>query len=213
MSYSEFITKHSNEILKAVFTHIELVLISVGIGVAIAVPLGIFLSRHKGAAKYVLSIAGLIQTIPGLVLLGIMLILMGIGKPPAITALSLYAILPILRNTYTGILEVDGHCIEAARGIGMSQKQILFQVELPLAMSAIIGGLRLSTVYIISWATLAGMIGAGGLGDMIWTGLSTYETKYILAGAIPAAILALGANALIGLIQRVMTPRGLRLGR
>ena len=213
MSYAEFFTKHFDEILKAVFTHIELVLISVGIGVVIAVPLGILLSRHKGAAKYVLSIAGVVQTIPGLVLLGIMLILMGIGKPPAITALSLYAILPILRNTYTGILEVDKHCIEAARGIGMSQKQILFQVELPLAMSAIVGGLRLSTVYIISWATLAGMIGAGGLGDMIWTGLSTYETKYILAGAIPAAILALGANALIGLIQRVTTPRGLRLGR
>lgn len=213
MSYMEFFTKHSNEILKAVFTHIELVLISVGIGVIVAVPMGIFLTRHKAGAKYVLSAAGVIQTIPGLVLLGIMLILMGIGKPPAIAALSLYAILPILSNTYTGILEVDGHCIEAARGIGMSGMQILFKVELPLAMPAIIGGLRLSTVYIISWATLAGMIGAGGLGDMIWTGLSTYETKYILAGAIPAAMMALVANALIGFIQRAITPRGLRLGR
>lgn len=213
MSYVAFFTKHSNEILKALLTHMEIVLISVGIGVVIAVPVGILLSRHKGAASYVLAFAGVIQTIPGLVLLGIMLILMGIGKPPAIAALSLYAILPILRNTYTGILEVDAHCIEAARGIGMSQKQILFQVELPLAMPAIIGGLRLSTVYIISWATLAGMIGAGGLGDMIWTGLSTYESKYILAGAIPSAILALLANALIGFIQRAITPKGLRLGR
>ena len=213
MSYSDFFAKHANDIYKAFFTHIELVLISVGVGVLIAVPAGIFLSRHKGAAKYVLSIAGVIQTIPGLVLLGIMLILMGIGKPPAIAALSLYAILPILRNTYTGILEVDAHCIEAARGIGMSGNQILFQVELPLAMPAIIGGLRLSTVYIISWATLAGMIGAGGLGDMIWTGLSTYETKFIVAGAVPAALLALVANAVIGFVQRVFTPRGLRLGR
>ncbi len=213
MTYSEFFTKHSNEILKALLTHIELVLISVGIGVIIAVPLGIVLSRHKKAAKYVLMIAGVIQTIPGLVLLGAMLILMGIGKPPAIAALSLYAVLPILRNTYTGILEVDDHYIEAAKGIGMSGKQMLFKVELPLSMPSIIGGLRLSTVYIISWATLAGMIGAGGLGDMIWTGLSTYETKYILAGAIPSALLALVANALIGFIQRGITPKGLRMGR
>lgn len=213
MSYSEFLAKHSNEILKALLVHIEIVLISVGIGIIIAVPLGIVLSRHKATARYVLAVAGVIQTIPGLVLLGIMLILFGIGKPPAIAALSLYAILPILSNTYTGIMEVDNHYIEAARGIGMSGMQILFKVELPLSMPAIIGGMRLSTVYIISWATLAGMIGAGGLGDMIWTGLSSYETKYILAGAIPAAILALVASALIGFIQRAITPRGLRIRR
>lgn len=213
MSYSEFLTKHSNEILKALLAHIEIVLISVGIGVIIAVPLGIVLSRHKTMAKYVLAVSGVIQTIPGLVLLGIMLILFGIGKPPAIAALSLYAILPILRNTYIGITEVDMHYIEAAKGIGMSGNQILFKVELPLSMPAIIGGLRLSTVYIISWATLAGMIGAGGLGDMIWTGLSSYETKYILAGAIPAAILALVTSALIGFIQRAITPKGLRVRR
>lgn len=213
MSYSDFLSKYSGEILKAFFTHIELVLLSVGIGVLIAVPLGIMLTRHQAAAKYVLSIVGVIQTIPGLVLLGFMLFLFGIGKPPAIAALSLYAVLPILRNTFTGIMEVDNHYIEAAKGIGMSGKQILFKVELPLAMPSIIGGLRLSTVYIISWATLAGMIGAGGLGDMIWTGLSTYETKFILAGAIPAAILALVANTLIGFIQRALTPRGIRLGR
>ncbi|WP_304509052.1 ABC transporter permease [Anaerotignum sp.] len=213
MSYSEFLTKHFNEILKALLVHIEIVFISVGIGVIIAVPLGIVLSRHKSIAKYVLAVVGVIQTIPGLVLLGIMLILFGIGKPPAIAALSLYAILPILRNTYIGITEVDMHYIEAAKGIGMSGNQILFKVELPLSMPAIIGGLRLSTVYIISWATLAGMIGAGGLGDMIWTGLSSYETKYILAGAIPAAILALVASALIGFIQRAITPKGLRIRR
>ncbi|MDD3393715.1 MAG: ABC transporter permease [Clostridia bacterium] len=213
MSYSDFLSKYSGEIIKAFFTHIELVLLSVGIGVVIAVPLGIMLTRHQAAAKYVLSIVGVIQTIPGLVLLGVMLIFFGIGKPPAIAALSLYAVLPILRNTFTGIMEVDSHYIEAAKGIGMNGKQILFQVELPLAMPTIIGGLRLSTVYIISWATLAGMIGAGGLGDMIWTGLSTYETKFILAGAIPAAILALVANTLIGFIQRALTPRGIRLGR
>jgi osmoprotectant transport system permease protein len=213
MSYSEFFINHSYDILRALMTHIEIVFISVGIGVIIAVPLGITLSRHKAIAKYVLAIAGVIQTIPGLVLLGIMLILFGIGKPPAIAALSLYAILPILSNTYTGIMEVDNHYTDAAKGIGMSGMQILFKVELPLSLPAIIGGLRLSTVYIISWATLAGMIGAGGLGDMIWTGLSSYETKYILAGAIPAAILALVASALISFIQRAITPKGLRIRR
>lgn len=211
MTYSEFFSKHYEDILKALFTHIELVFISVGIGVLIAVPLGIVLSRNKKIAKYVLAVISVIQTIPGLVLLGIMLILFGIGKSPAIAALSLYAILPILRNTYTGIVEVDNHYIEAAKGIGMNGLQVLLKVEIPLALPAIVGGLRLSTVYIISWATLAGMIGAGGLGDMIWTGLSTYETKFILSGAIPAIILALLSSSLIGFIQRALTPKGVRI--
>lgn len=193
--------------------HLELVGLSVLAGIVISLPLGIFLTRHRRLAGPVLALAGTIQTIPGLVMLGFALLLFGIGLFPALVVLSLYAILPILRNTYTGISEVDAGCIEAARGIGMTDRQILCKVELPLALPSIIGGIRISTVYIVSWATLAGLIGAGGLGDLIWTGLATYNTGYILAGAVPSAILAFVLSGLIGLLQRALTPRGQRRKR
>lgn len=193
--------------------HLELVGLSVLAGIVISIPLGIYLTRHKRLSGPVLALAGTIQTIPGLVMLGFALLLFGIGLFPALVVLSLYAILPILRNTYTGISEVDAGCVEAARGIGMTDAQILYKVELPLALPSIIGGIRISTVYIVSWATLAGLIGAGGLGDLIWTGLATYNTGYILAGAIPSAILAFVLSGLIGLLQRALTPRGQRRTR
>lgn len=210
MSFIEFVSKNYNEILKSLVRHIELVGISILIGILISIPLGIFLTRHKRVAGLVLALAGTIQTIPGLVMLGFALVLIGIGMLPAIIVLTLYAILPILRNTYTGITEVDKSYTEASRGIGMTNMQTLFKVEIPIALPTIITGIRLSTVYIVSWATLAGLIGAGGLGDLIWTGLSTYNTKYILAGAVPSAILAFILNGLIGLLERILTPRGLR---
>lgn len=213
MSFTEFISKNYNEILKSLIRHIELVSISILIGILISIPLGIFLTRHKRVAGPVLALAGTIQTIPGLVMLGFALVLIGIGMLPAVTVLTLYAILPILRNTYTGIIEVDKSYTEASRGIGMTNMQTLFKVEIPIALPTIITGIRLSTVYIVSWATLAGLIGAGGLGDLIWTGLSTYNTKYILAGAVPSAILAFILNGLIGLLERILTPRGLRRSR
>jgi osmoprotectant transport system permease protein len=162
--------------MDSLLRHIMLVAASVGIGVVVSIPLGIFLTRHQRLAAPVLAFAGMIQTIPGLVMLGFALLLFGIGELPALVVLSLYAILPILRNTYTGILGVENGYIEEARGIGMTNLQILFQVELPLSMPSIVSGIRISAVYIVSWATLAGLIGAGGLGDLIWTGLSTYNT-------------------------------------
>lgn len=210
MSLFEFITHYQKDIQICLLRHIELVGISVFIGILISIPLGIFLSRHKKIAKPILAIAGTVQTIPGLVMLGFALIFLGIGMLPAIVVLSIYAILPILRNTYTGITEVDKSYIEAARGIGMTSMQILYKVELPLALPSIIGGIRISTVYIVSWATLAALIGAGGLGDPIWTGLATYNTRLILAGAIPSAILAFILSGMVGMIQRILTPRGLR---
>ena len=213
MSFIEFISKSYDEIFKSMLRHVELVGLSMLFGILISIPLGIFLTRHKRAAGPVLALAGTIQTIPGLVMLGFALIFIGIGLLPAVTVLTLYAILPILRNTYTGITEVDKSYTEASRGIGMTNLQTLFQVEIPIALPTIITGIRLSTVYIVSWATLAGLIGAGGLGDLIWTGLSTYNTNYILAGAIPSAILALIINGLIGLLEKILMPRGLRGAR
>ncbi|NLK05894.1 MAG: ABC transporter permease [Spirochaetales bacterium] len=205
-----FFTNNSQAMLISVGQHIALVLVSVGIGILIAIPLGILLTRHKKIAVYVLAVAGMVQTIPGLVMLGFALILMGIGTLPALAVLSIYSILPILRNTYTGIIEVLPSYKDAAKGIGMTKSQVLFKVEFPLALPAIVSGIRISAVYIVSWATLAGMIGAGGLGDWIWTGLATYNTDYILAGAIPSAILAFAFSALIGLVQKLITPKGLR---
>lgn len=210
MSFVGFMISHGKEIIDCAIRHLELVGISVLVGILISVPLGIFLSRNKKLASPILAIAGTIQTIPGLVMLGFALILLGIGILPALVVLSLYAILPILRNTYTGITEVEDGYIEAAKGIGMTNFQILYKVELPLSLASIIGGIRISTVYIVSWATLAALIGAGGLGDPIWTGLGTYNKNYILAGAIPSAILALALSGLIGLLQRLLTPRGLK---
>ncbi|MFA5634695.1 MAG: ABC transporter permease [Anaerovoracaceae bacterium] len=210
MTLIDFLIENQRDMTNNLLRHIELVGISVFIGIVISIPLGIVLSRHRKLAGTVLAIAGTIQTIPGLVMLGFALIFLGIGMLPALVILSLYAILPILRNTYTGITEVDPSYTEAARGIGMTNMQMLFKVELPLALSSIIGGIRISTVYIVSWATLASYIGAGGLGDPIWTGLATYNTKLILSGAVPSAILALVLSGLIGLLQRILTPRGLR---
>ncbi len=210
MSFFEFIAKNQAEILRSIGRHLELVGLSVLAGILISIPLGIYLTRHQKLAGPVLAFAGMIQTIPGLVMLGFALLLFGIGMLPALVVLSLYAILPILRNTYTGITQVDKGYIEAARGIGMTPFQVLLKVELPLSLPAIVSGIRISTVYILSWATLAGLIGAGGLGDLIWTGLSTYNTRYILAGAVPSAILAFATSGLIGLVQRTLTPRGLR---
>jgi len=210
VTFINFMIENQREITNNLFRHIELVGISVFVGIIISIPLGILLSRHKKLAGVVLAVTGTIQTIPGLVMLGFALIFLGIGMLPALVVLSLYAILPILRNTYTGITEVDPSYTEAARGIGMTNMQMLFKVELPLALSSIIGGIRISTVYIVSWATLAGMIGAGGFGDPIWTGLATYNTGLILSGAIPSAILALILSGLIGLLQRILTPRGLK---
>ena len=210
MSFIDFITKNYNEVLRSILRHIELVSISVAAGIIIAIPLGIFLTRNKKIAPFVLAFTGTIQTIPGLVMLGFALILIGIGFLPSVIVLTLYAVLPILRNTYTGIIEADKGCKDAAKGIGMTRMQTLFKVELPLALPTIISGIRLSTVYIVSWATLAGLIGGGGLGDLIWTGLSTYNTNYILAGAIPSAILAFILSGLLGLFQKLCTPRGLR---
>ncbi len=211
MKLLQFISANHSTILRSLLQHVQLVVLSVLIGILVSIPLGILLSRHKKAAGPVLAISGIIQTVPGLVMLGLALLLFGVGTLPALAVLSVYSILPILRNTYTGITEVDGSLIEAGRGIGMKGLQILFQVQLPLAVPSIISGVRISTVYIVSWATLAGLIGAGGLGDLIWTGLSTYNTNYILAGAIPSAILAFLFSGLIGALQNLLTPRGVKI--
>lgn len=190
--------------------HILLAGVSMAIAVLVAVPLGIVLTRNRKIAELVIGAAAIIQTIPSLALLGFMLPIFGIGKPPAIIALTLYALLPILRNTYTGILGVDSALIDAGRGMGMTSWQILRMVEIPLSLPIIMAGVRTATVLTIGVAALATFIGAGGLGDLIDRGLRIADKNLILAGAIPAAILAILFDFLLKKIENKVTPRGLK---
>lgn len=204
------IVAHRALIFQDLVRHVEIVGISVLIGALIAIPLGVWLTRHQRAAEPVITITGFLQTIPSLALLALVLPILGIGLVPGVAALALYALLPILRNTYVGIQSVPAATRDCAKAMGMSDLQTLTAVELPLAVPVIMTGIRLSTVYLVSWAVLAALIGAGGLGILIFEGLSTYDFGLILAGSIPAALLAIAAGLLFDWLQRRLTPLGIR---
>ena len=205
-----FFQTYGEKLMIAILIHLGYVLISVVIGFVIALFLGILLSRIPKISRYVLPVISVIQTIPGIVFIGILFLYIGMVPTTVIAALSIYAIFPVLKNTYTGLIEVSQEYKEAAKGCGMSSFQSLFLVELPLALPSIIGGLRMSTIYIVSWAVLASMIGLGGLGDFIYIGVSTNNNTLIIVGAIPAAILAVGLGLLIDYLQKKVVPKGLR---
>lgn len=179
------------ELLDALIEHIEISLIALLLAGLIAIPLGIYLTKKEKIAEMIIGVTAILQTIPSLALLGLLIPLVGIGKTPAVIALVAYALLPILRNTYTGIKEVDPSLIEAAEAMGMNHRKRLVKVELPLAMPVIMAGIRTAMVLIVGTATLAALIGAGGLGDLILLGIDRHNTYLIFIGAIPAAILAL----------------------
>lgn len=205
MSAWSFMASHRAEILAATREHLVLVLAAMAIAIAIGVPLGMAIvsrPRLRGAS---LAVASVFQTIPSLALFGFLIplpFLGGIGARTAIIALVLYALLPILRNTYVGLTSVDPAILEAAEGMGMTEQQILFRVRLPLASSVILAGIRTATVITIGVATIAAAIGAGGLGTFIFRGVAMVSDAVILAGAIPAALLALLADFLLGLLER-----------
>jgi len=198
----DFILQQRGKLFDQTIAHIGLTFISLFIAVLIGLPLGIFIAKHKKAAGTVLNIAGILQTIPSIALLGFMIPLLGIGPLPAITALFLYALLPIIRNTYTGINEVDENISEAATAMGFSSWQTLIKVELPLAFPVILAGIRTATVINVGVATLAAYIAAGGLGEFIFGGISLNNTNMILAGAIPAALLAILFDFLLSRVQQ-----------
>lgn len=204
-----FINRQS-EIITAFLEHIYLAGIAMLIAIAIAVPLGIFLTRVPKIAEFVIGLTSIVQTIPSLALLGFMLPIFGIGRVPAIIALTLYALLPILRNTYTGIQGVTPSLVDAGKGMGMTSMQILRMVELPMTLPILMAGIRTATVLNIGVAALATFIGAGGLGDIIMRGLNVMDTNLILAGAIPAAVLALVIDFGLKKLEEVVTPRGLK---
>jgi len=195
---------------QAIVDHTLYVLVAVAIGFALGLLLGVLLSRVPRWSGVILPVLSIFQTITGLVLIGVLYICWGNTYATVIVALSVYAMFPVLKNTYTGILEVEGKYVEAAKGCGMSPLQTLVKVELPLAMPTIIAGLRMSAIYTVSWTVLAAMIGKGGLGEFVYQGTTSNNNTLILLGAIPAAILAIVFGAVIDLLQKKVTPKGLR---
>ena len=206
---SAFFAQHGSELLVKIWQQIYISAISLGLGIVVAVPLSIILMKFPRVAKVVIAIASMLQTIPALALLAIMIPFFGVGKLPAIIALFLYSLMPILRNTYVGLMGVNPDTIDSARGLGMTNLQLILKVDIPLAMPVIMAGIRLSAIYVIAWATLASYIGAGGLGDFIFNGLSLYQTDLIFGGTIPVIILALLTDYLLGKLERKLTPKGI----
>jgi osmoprotectant transport system permease protein len=209
MNIVNFFIRHQNEILQATLQHIWLVGIAMLLAVAVGVPLGIIVTRHPWLSKPILGGANIAETIPSLALFGFLLPVPWMGERAdrlVIVALTLYALLPIIRNTSTGIDSIDAAVRQAARGMGMTQNQILWQVELRLAVPTILAGVRVATVLTIGIATIAAAVGAGGLGEFIFRGLAMVNNQLILAGAIPAAALALLADSILGLLERRLRP-------
>ena len=213
---TSFLQKLGPEMLQRTYEHIYLVFLAMIIAIAIALPLGIYLTRSRWAklASGVMGAASVIQTVPSLALIAFIVLIFAlialptIGTLPALVALVLYALFPILRNTYTGIRQVDPSVIEVATGMGMKPHQILFSVELPLSLPVIMAGIRISTVWTIGIATLCGLIGAGDLGDLIIKGLRSIQMDYLLAGTVPAAILALTFDWVLASLEKWLTPKG-----
>ncbi|WP_414528654.1 ABC transporter permease [Nodularia chucula] len=200
-----FLIKYAPGIIRHTSEHLLMVSIAIGIATIVGIPLGILITRKTYLRRPILTIANILQTIPSLALFGLLIpvpVIGGIGIIPAIVALTLYSFLPIIRNTYTGITGVDPAIREAGRGMGMTDKQLLLQVEIPLAMGVILAGVRVATVISIGIATIAAAIGAGGLGVFIFRGIAVVNNQLILAGAVPAAMIALVADFGIGWVEQ-----------
>lgn len=203
-----FLIRYSEEILRRSGEHLFLVGIAITIATTVGIPLGILITRKTQLSFAILGGANILQTVPSLALFGFLIsvpLIGGIGATPAIFALTLYALLPIIRNTYTGIISVDPAIREAGRGMGMTDWQLLSQVEIPLAMGMILAGVRVSTAISVGMATIAAAIGAGGLGALIFQGISMVNNQLILAGAVPAAAIALIADGAIGWFEHHLT--------
>ncbi len=209
MSVINYILEHYAEMLQRVMEHVFLAGVSVLIACVIGIPVGFMVTNNKRLSAIVINIANIIQTIPSLALFAFAIPVFGVGAKPAIFALSLYALLPIIKNTLIGINNVDPAIIEAARGMGMSTGQIMFKVEVPLAISVIMGGVRIATVTSIGIATIAVLIGAGGLGQVIYQGISMMDYDMIFAGAFFSALLALIVDYLLGIVEKHLTSEGI----
>ncbi|MDX9916934.1 MAG: ABC transporter permease [Gudongella sp.] len=210
MKVLSFMANNQHRIFLLILQHLRLTGTAILAAIIIGVPVGIMITRYKKLADPILSIASVFQTIPSIAFFGLLIPLFGIGKNTAILVLFLYALLPIIKNTYTGIKKVSPSMIDAGRGMGMTDLQILRMVELPQSLSVIMAGVRIATVINIGTTTIAAYIGGGGLGELIFTGIQMYRNEMILAGAIPAALLAILADKLLGYVELALMPKGMR---
>ena len=208
MQLLNYVQNNMNNIIRLTIEHLQITGISIITAIAIGVPLGIIVTRYKRLANSILATANIFQTIPSIAFFGLLIPFLGIGKETAILVLFLYALLPIIKNTYTGINEVSPSMIDAGRGMGMTNFQILRMVELPQSLAVIMAGVRIATVINIGSATIAAYIGAGGLGELIFKGIQMYRNDMILVGAVLAALLAVIADKLLGYVELKLTPKG-----
>ncbi|ATH59312.1 MULTISPECIES: ABC transporter permease [Staphylococcus] len=209
----DFIDQYGGQLISKTVEHFYISIIALLIAIVIAVPIGILLSKMKRTSNIVLTIAGVLQTIPTLAVLAVMIPIFGVGKLPAIVALFIYVLLPILNNTVLGVQNIDDNIKEAGTSMGMTRFQLMKDIELPLALPLILGGIRLSSVYVISWATLASYVGAGGLGDFVFNGLNLYDPLMIISAAVLVTALALFVDFLLSIVERWAVPKGLKVSR
>jgi osmoprotectant transport system permease protein len=205
-SFASYVSSSASTLTSLTVRHLLLVGVSLAVAILVAVPLGLMLERHARAAEPVIRVVGVVQTLPGIALLAFMIPLFGIGLVPALVALALYSLYPIVRNTFTGVRDADPKAVDAARALGMTDGQILRQVRLPLAAPVIMAGIRTAAVIDVGTATLAAFIGAGGLGEPIVSGLALSDTRMILSGAIPAALLALVVDVTLAGVEHFVHP-------
>ena len=210
VSFKDFVASRQGQIMDLTLQHIELTVFAVVIAIIVGIPLGILISRYKKLSGPVIGFANLIQAVPSLALLGFLIPILGIGSLPAILMVFLYSLLPIIKNTYTGLMNINPDVIESSKGMGMTNKQILKLVQLPLAFPVIMTGIRISAVTAVGLMTIAAFIGAGGLGYMVFSGVQTVDNNMILAGAIPACLLALLMDSVVEKIEKGVTPPGIR---
>lgn len=200
-----FLIRYGSEILQRTGEHLLLVGVAIAIAIGVSLPLGVLITRQKSLRQPILALANILQTVPSLAMFGLLIPIVGIGAVPAIMALTLYSFLPIIRNTYTGIMSIDPAVREVGQGMGMTDWQLLSRVELPLAAGVILAGVRVATVIAVGIATIAAAIGAGGLGVFIFRGIAVVNNDLILAGAVPAAAIALLADYSIGWLEKRFT--------
>ncbi|MGC7612396.1 ABC transporter permease [Staphylococcus epidermidis] len=208
-----FLQEYGSQLLSKAVEHFYISMFALLLAIVVAVPLGILLSKTQRTANVVLTVAGVLQTIPTLAVLAIMIPIFGVGKTPAIVALFIYVLLPILNNTVLGVKNIDKNVIQAGQSMGMTKFQLMKDVEMPLALPLIISGIRLSSVYVISWATLASYVGAGGLGDLVFNGLNLYQPSMIISAAIVVTLLALVIDFILSLVEKWVVPKGLKVSR
>ena len=207
MSIIDYLKENSSQIIDLLIEHVELTFLSVLIAILIGIPIGILISYVKKLDKPVLGFSNVVQAIPSMALLGFAIPFLGIGTKPAIVMVVLYSLLPIIKNTYIGIQNISAQTVEAARGIGLTNWQILTKIQIPLALPVIMGGIRISAVSAVGLMTLAAFCGAGGLGYLVYAGIRSINNLQILSGAIPACLLALFIDYILGIIENLVTPK------